>query len=483
MFENLQDKFGGVLRKLSGRGKISEANVADAMGEIRNALLEADVNYQVAKEFCDRCLEKARGQEVIKNLHPGQVMVKIVHDELVELMGPVDPQIHFVSPGPTVLMLAGLQGSGKTTTAAKLAVYCQKRGKRAVLVAADLQRPAAIDQLETLGRQIDAPVHADRENKNAVKVAREGMKFAREQGADVVIVDTAGRLHVDEVLMEEVGKIANVTSPHQIYLVCDAMTGQDAVNSAKAFNEKLELDGVVLTKFDSDTRGGAALSVKQVTGKPIKFIGSGEKLDALEEFHPDRMAGRILGMGDIVSLVERAQETFDEEQQKKMAAKMESGQLTLDDFAGQLKQMRSMGPLKQMLQMIPGLGSQMQGLDIDDKEMDRTEAIISSMTGEERRQPEVIDGSRRRRIAAGSGTEPADVSQLLKSFQAVRQMTKAMAGQGMKGRMQMMQQLGQMDMLGAKLPKLKGSGGKKLGTKTPGKLSKKERRKRRKRRK
>lgn len=481
MFEALQDKFNGVFRRLSGRGRISESNVAEAMGEVRNALLEADVNYKVVKDFCDRCVEKSRGQEVIKSLHPGQLMVKIVHDELVELMGPVDPQIHFVAPGPTVLMLAGLQGSGKTTTAAKLAVYCQKRGKKPALVAADLQRPAAIDQLETLGGQINAPVHTDRDNKNAVKVAREGLKFARDRECDVVIIDTAGRLHVDEVLMDEVSKIASVTQPHQIYLVCDAMTGQDAVNSAKAFNERLELDGVILTKFDSDARGGAALSVKEVTGKPIKFIGVGEKMDALEEFHPDRMAGRILGMGDIVGLVEKAQETFDAEKQAKMAAKMEKGQLTLDDFRDQLKQMRSMGPLKQMLEMIPGLGSQLKGVDIPESEMDQTEAIICSMTREEREHPEVIDGSRRRRIAAGSGVEPADVSQLLKGFEQMRRVTKMMAGQGMMGRMKMMQQMGNMDILGGKLPKMKSS--KSIGGSKPGKMSKKERRNRRKRRK
>ncbi|MCG3179867.1 MAG: Signal recognition particle protein [Phycisphaerae bacterium] len=481
MFEALQDKFSGVLRRLSGRGKISDANVAEAMAEVRTALLEADVNFQVVRRFCDQVMEKARGQEVIKSLHPGQLMIKIVHDQLVELMGPVDSKIHFVSPGPTVLMLAGLQGSGKTTTAAKLAVFCKKRGKRPALVAADLQRPAAIDQLQTLGDQIEAPVYRDDRTKNAVAVARDGVKFARDQGCDVVIVDTAGRLHVDAELMDEVGKIAAVVQPHQIYLVADAMTGQDAVNSAKAFNERLELDGVILTKFDSDARGGAALSVKAVTGKPIKFIGVGEKLEGLEEFHADRMAGRILGMGDVLTLVEKAQQELDAEKQAEMAEKLEKGRLTLDDFRDQLQQMRKMGPLKQMLSMIPGLGDQMKGLDIDDREMDQTEAIISSMTRQERERPEVIDGSRRRRIAAGSGTEPADVSQLLKGFEQMRRMTKMMAGQDMRGRMQMMQQMGKMDLLGAKMPKIKG--GPKLGTSSAGKLSKKERRQHRKRRK
>ncbi|MDD4889487.1 MAG: signal recognition particle protein, partial [Phycisphaerae bacterium] len=424
MFQTLQDKFGDVFRRLSGRGKISESNVAEAMAEVRTALLEADVNYQVVKNFCDAVVAKAKGQEVIQSLHPGQEMIRIVHGELVQLMGPVDAQIHYVSPGPTVLLLAGLQGSGKTTTAAKLAALCKKRGKRPMLVAADLQRPAAIDQLATLAGQVGVPIHREDNTKNAVAVARNGVKAGQAAGCDVVIVDTAGRLHVDQDMMEEVSRIAATIQPHQIYLVADAMTGQDAVNSAKAFNESLELDGVILTKFDSDARGGAALSVKQVTGKPIKFIGVGEKLDGLEEFRPEGMAERILGMGDMVGLVTKAHETFDAEQQAKMAAKLEKGNMTLDDFRQQLKQMRSMGPLKQMLEMIPGLGSQLKGMDIDDKEMDRTEAIIGSMTKKEREHPEVIDGSRRRRIAAGSGVEPQDVSQLIKGFEQTRQMTK-----------------------------------------------------------
>lgn len=478
MFQALQDKFGDIFRRLSGRGRISEANVAEAMGEVRTALLEADVNYQVVKDFCDHVVTKASGQDVLKSLHPGQVMIKIVHDELVTLMGPVDPQIHYVSPGPTILLMAGLQGSGKTTTAAKLAALCKKRGKRPMLVAADLQRPAAIDQLATLAEQAGVPIHREDNTKNAVAVARNGVKAAREAGCDVVIVDTAGRLHVDLEMMEEVSRIAQTIQPHQIYLVADAMTGQDAVNSAKAFNERLELDGVILTKFDSDARGGAALSVKQVTGKPIKFIGVGEKLDGLEEFHAERMAGRILGMGDIVSLVEKAQDKFDAEAQAKMAAKMEKGNLTLEDFRQQLKQMRSMGPLRQMLEMIPGLGSQLKGMDIDDNEMDRTDAIIGSMTVKERQHPDLIDPSRRRRIAAGSGTEPADVNQLLKGFEQTRKITKMMAGTGMMGKMKMAQQLGKIDLFANKMPNMKMPG--KGGTAAHHKLSDRERRKRRK---
>ena len=478
MFESLQDKFSDIFRRLSGQGKISDANVAEAMAEVRTALLEADVNYQVVKDFCDHVVTVATGQEVIKSLHPGQVMVKIVHDELVKLMGPVDPRIPFVTPGPTVLMLAGLQGSGKTTTAAKLAALCKKKGHRPMLVAADLQRPAAIDQLAVLAEQVGVPIYRDDKIKNAVTVARNGVKAAREANCDVVIVDTAGRLHVDGEMMDEVSNIAQIVQPHQIYLVADAMTGQDAVNSAKAFNERLELDGVILTKFDSDARGGAALSVKQVTGKPIKFIGVGEKLDGLEEFHAERMAGRILGMGDIVSFVEKAQEKFDVDQQAKLAEKLQKGNLTLDDFRQQLKQMRSMGPLKQMLEMIPGLGSQLAGMDIDEKEMDRTDAIISSMTAKERANPDVIDPSRRRRIAAGSGVEPADVSQLLKGFEQTRKLTKMMAGQGMMGRMKMAQQLGKIDMFSGRMPNMKVPG--KGGTAAQRKLTDRERRKRRK---
>lgn len=335
MFDTLTEKFNTFFRSLSGRGRISENNVLEAMREVRTALLEADVNYKVVKDFCDSVVEKALGAEVIKSLQPSQVMIKVVNDELTALMGPVDSKIYYVTPGPTVIMLAGLQGSGKTTTAAKLGKYLVSKGKQPLLVADDLQRPAAIEQLKTLGEQLNIPVYSE-ESKNAVAVARHGVKYARKQERDVVVLDTAGRLHIDTVMMEELRQVCQAVTPHQIYLVCDSMTGQDAVNSAKEFNEQLELDGVILTKLDGDTRGGAALSVKAVTGKPIKFIGIGEKLDKLEEFHPDRMASRILGMGDVVSLVEKAQEQFDEAEALQMQEKMAKGSFTFDDF---LKQM------------------------------------------------------------------------------------------------------------------------------------------------
>lgn len=454
MFEALTGKFNGVFRSLSGRGRISEKNVREAMREVRGALLEADVNYQVVKDFCDRVMEKALGAEVIKSLHPSQVMVKVVNDELTNLMGPVDSKIYYVSPGPTIIMLAGLQGSGKTTTAAKLGRLLLKQGKQPLLVADDLQRPAAIEQLKTLGDQLNIPVYSE-DSKNSVKVARNSIRHAQKNGRDVVILDTAGRLHIDVEMMGEISEVSKAVNPHQIYLVCDSMTGQDAVNSAKEFNEQLELDGVILTKMDGDARGGAALSVKAVTGKPIKFVGIGEKLDQLEEFHPDRMAGRILGMGDVVSLVEKAQEQFSEEEAVKMQAKMAKGEFTFDDFLKQMQSMRKMGGIKDMMKLIPGMGSQMAGMEIDDKEIIRIEAVVHSMTKEERRNPDVIDPSRRRRIARGSGTEPSDVSGLVKTFNQSRQMMKAISGMGMTGRMKAMKQLGNMDMFSGRMPGMK----------------------------
>jgi len=338
VFESLTEKLNSVFKSLSGRGRITESNISDAMRDVRKALLEADVNYNIVKQFCKDVRDAALGAEVIKSLHPGQVLIKIVNDELTKLMGPVDTRIYFVSPGPTIILLAGLQGCGKTTTAAKLGNYLVSKGKRPLMVADDLQRPAAIEQLKVLGEQTDIPVYSEDNSKDAVKVARHAVKHAKEQGNDVVIIDTAGRLHIDEEMMTEVANVAKAVSPHQIYLVCDAMTGQDAVNSAKEFNERLELDGVILTKLDGDARGGAALSVKAVTGKPIKFIGVGEKLDKLEEFHPDRMASRILGMGDVVTLVEKAQEQFDAEEAAKFQKKMAKGSFGFDDF---LKQMQA----------------------------------------------------------------------------------------------------------------------------------------------
>ncbi len=460
MFDALTDKFNSAFRGLSGRGRISETNVKEAMRQVRTALLEADVNYKVVKDFCDSVTQKALGAEVLKSLQPGQMMVKVVNDELTNLMGPVDSQIYYVSPGPTVILLAGLQGSGKTTTSAKLAKLLVKKGKKPLLVANDLQRPAAIQQLKTLGEQIDVPVYYEEGVKDAVKVARNGIKWAKKNAQDVVLIDTAGRLHIDSELMDELGRVCKAVNPQQIYLVCDSMTGQDAVNSAKEFNEQLELDGVILTKLDGDARGGAALSVKAVTGKPIKFIGVGEKIDNLEEFHPDRMASRILGMGDVVSLVEKAHEQFDEEEAVKMQEKMSKGSFTFDDFLKQMQSMRKMGGLKDILKLVPGMGQAMGGMNVDDKEISRIEAIVHSMNKQERRDPDMIDASRRRRIARGSGTDLMDVSGLIKTFKQTRQMMKAMSGMGAMGRMKAISQMGKG--MGEGMPGLPGMGGPKV---------------------
>ncbi len=433
MFDALTDKFNSVFKSLSGRGKITESNVSDAMREVRKALLEADVNYNVAKQFCKDVKDAALGAEVVKSLHPGQVMVKIVNDQLTQLMGPVDSKIYYVSPGPTIVMMAGLQGSGKTTTAAKLAKYItEKNSKKPLLVADDLQRPAAIDQLCTLGEQLGIEVYKEDGVKDAVRVARNGVKYAKKNGYDVVVLDTAGRLHVDAEMMDEIAAVAKAVTPQQIYLVCDAMTGQDAVNSAKEFNERLELDGVILTKLDGDARGGAALSVKAVTGKPIKFIGVGEKLDNIEEFHPDRMASRILGMGDVVTLVEKAQEQFDAEQAQKMQTKMAKGTFGFDDFLKQMQSLRKMGGMSSMLKLLPGMGA-LKDMDIDDREINKIEGIVHSMTAAERTQPDIIDASRRRRIARGSGRDVQDVAGLIKTFKRSREMMKMMAGGGAGG--------------------------------------------------
>jgi len=456
VFESLTDKFNSVFRSLSGRGRITEANIGDAMRDVRKALLEADVNYNVVKQFCKDVQKAAVGAEVIKSLHPGQVMIKIVSDELTKLMGPVDTRIYYVSPGPTIIMLAGLQGCGKTTTAAKLGKYLVSNGKRPMMVADDLQRPAAIDQLKVLGEQLDIEVYSE-ETKDAVKVARNAIKYAKEHSYDVVIIDTAGRLHIDEEMMTEVANVAKAVTPHQIYLVCDAMTGQDAVNSAKEFNERLELDGVILTKLDGDARGGAALSVKAVTGKPIKFIGVGEKLDKIEEFHPDRMASRILGMGDVVTLVEKAQEQFDAEEAAKMQKKLAKGSFGFDDFLKQMQAVKKMGGIKDMLKLMPGMGSQLKDLDLDGADIGGMEAIVHSMTLQERRDPDIIDSSRRRRIAAGAGVQPHDVSGLVKTFVRSRDMIKAMSGGGLGGLKSLlsggfnMSSLGQMMSSGKKI--------------------------------
>jgi signal recognition particle subunit SRP54 len=431
VFDALTTKFNNVFRSLSGRGRITEANVSDAMGQVRKALLEADVNYHVVKQFCKDVSQAAMGAEVINSLHPGQVMVKIVNDELTRLMGPVDTNIYYVSPGPTIIMLAGLQGCGKTTTAAKLGKYLVGKGKKTLMVADDLQRPAAIDQLKILGEQLGIEVYSE-DSKDAVKVARNAMKHAKAGGFDVVVLDTAGRLHIDEDMMNEISEVAKAVNPHQIFLVCDSMTGQDAVNSAKEFNTRLELDGVILTKLDGDARGGAALSVKAVTGKPIKFIGVGEKLDKLEEFHPDRMASRILGMGDVVTLVEKAQEQFDAGEAEKMQKKMAKGTFGFDDFLKQMQAVRKMGGLGSIMKLMPGMG-QLGDLNVDEKEITRIEGIVHSMTLAERKNPDILNASRRRRVAAGAGTDVHQVASLVKTFEKTRDMMKTISGGGLGG--------------------------------------------------
>jgi len=474
MFESLTEKFNSVFRSLAGRGRITEANVSDAMRDVRKALLEADVSYNVVKQFCKDVTQAAIGADVIKSLHPSQVMVKIVSDELTRLMGPVDTSIYFVSPGPTVIVLAGLQGGGKTTTAAKLAKYLVEKGRRPLLVADDLRRPAAIEQLIILGRQIGIDVYSE-DSKNSVKVAKNSVRHAEKQGYDVVVLDTAGRLHIDEEMMTEVADVAKAINPHQIYLVCDAMTGQDAVNSAREFNERLELDGVILTKLDGDARGGAALSVKAVTGKPIKFIGVGEKLDKLEEFHPERMAGRILGMGDVVTLVEKAQDQFEVEEALKMQKKIAKGSFGFDDFLKQMQAVKKMGGVKDLLKMMPGMGSQLDDMDIDDGQFQQMEGIVHSMTSQERRQPDVIDSSRRRRIAAGAGVQPNDVSGLVKTFKRSRDMLKAMSGGKLGGLKNLLSGGFNMDTLGAAMSagrKIKQRSKRKRIVKRKGKIKK-----------
>jgi signal recognition particle subunit SRP54 len=462
MFENLSQKLGGVLRSLTGRGRLTESNIQEACEAVRTALLEADVNYQVAGDFVEQVRKDAIGQEVLKTLRPDQVFVKVIYDELVRLMGPVDPKIPYQSPGPTVIMMAGLQGSGKTTTCGKLALLVQAKGHRPLLVACDCHRPAAIEQLMIVGSQAGTPVYSEGLG-DPVRIAKKGVRAAAEQNCDVVIVDTAGRLHIDLAMMQEARDIAKAVNPDQVYLVCDAMTGQDAVASAKEFNATLELSGVILTKLDGDARGGAALSVKAVTGKPIKFIGVGEKLDRLEEFHPERMANRILGMGDVVSLVEKAQAATSAEEAARMQEKLRTAQFGLDDFLGQIKQMRRMGPLKELLAMVPGMGSALKDLPIDEQELDQTEAMICSMTPAERTNPDLIDSSRRRRIARGSGTEPQDVASLVKSFGQVKDLVRQMKGAGAfgGGRAAAAQQMSQINLFGPQRKKRQRSARKK----------------------
>lgn len=429
LFSGLSDRLQGILKKLRGQGKLSESDVAECLREVRLALLEADVNFRVVKDFIARVKERSVGHEVLESLNPAQQVVKIVHEELTAMMGGTNSRILMASEPPTVIMMAGLQGSGKTTTAAKLARYFVGQGKRPLLVAADLYRPAAIEQLKTLGTQIDVPVYYQTGETNLTELVKNIREYAMSHLRDIVIIDTAGRLQVDEAMMEELKKVRAYVKPHEVLLVVDAMTGQEAVNVADTFNKEIGLDGVILTKLDGDARGGAALSVRAVTGKPIKFVGSGEKTEALEIFHPDRMSSRILGMGDMLSLIEKAQEAFDKDKAVALEKKLRKDDFTLDDFLSQMQTIRKMGSFEQILGMIPGLGSKMKGLadmQVDEKDMNRVEAIIRSMTKKERKDPLIINGSRRKRIAAGSGTRVQDVNRLLKQFLEARKMMKRM---------------------------------------------------------
>jgi signal recognition particle subunit SRP54 len=427
MFDSLTNRLGGVFERLRGKGRLTEADVDAALREVRLALLEADVNVAVARSFLNRVKERAIGAEVTKSLTPGQQVVKIVHEELITTLGAKAESLTAASSPPQTILMVGLQGSGKTTTAAKLAKRLKSSGKRPLLVAADLQRPAAIDQLETLGGRIGVPVHVDRKGK-APKLVKEAMKRSRTDGFDVVIVDTAGRLQIDRELMAELAAVRKVADPDDVLLVVDSMTGQDAVNVAQGFLEQTDITGLVFSKLDGDARGGAAISAREVTGRPIKFIGVGEGIDDLEVFHPERLASRILGMGDVMTLIERAEATWDQEQAEQAAEKMLKAQFTLEDFLDQFQQIRQMGPLNQLLGMLPGAASALKNADVSEKDLSRVEAIIRSMTPEERRNPKVIDGSRKRRIARGSGTTPQDVNGLLRQFAETQKMMKAFAG-------------------------------------------------------
>ncbi|MDY4140630.1 MAG: signal recognition particle protein [Eubacteriales bacterium] len=432
-FEGLSEKLQGALRKMTGKGKLTEQTVKEGMREVRMALLEADVNYAVAKDFIKKVTEKCVGQEVLASLTPGQQVIKIVSEEMTELMGGTNARLTWSSSLPTIYMLCGLQGAGKTTMAAKLAGYLAKQGKKPMLAACDIYRPAAIKQLQVVGEQVKVPVF-EKGTQDPVKTAKEAVEYARYYGRDVLIIDTAGRLHIDTELMDELARIKEAVKPQEILLVVDAMTGQDAVNVAKAFNEKLSVDGVILTKLDGDTRGGAALSVRAVTGKPIKFSGIGEKLTDIEPFHPDRMASRILGMGDVLTLIDKASEAFDEHDVDKLARKARTADLTLEDFLEQMQSMKKIG-LKSMIEMLPGMSG--KDIDVDENAMKKPEAIIRSMTPQERRNPGILNASRRKRIAAGSGTTVQDVNQLIRQFDQAKQMMKQMTQMKGKGRLRM----------------------------------------------
>jgi signal recognition particle subunit SRP54 len=489
MFDALTDKFNDVFRAFSGKGKISEENIRESMREVRTALLEADVNFKVVKDFTEAVIEKAIGQEVIKSLKPGELMVKIVHDELLALLGPVDTSIMFVQPGPTVIMMCGLQGSGKTTTTGKLAKFLLGKGHHPMLAAADLQRPAAVQQLRVLGEQVGVPVytddtkiapHGEVTKGAAVAVCRAAIAQAKSTGRDVVILDTAGRLAIDTELMNELKEINTQLKPHQIFLVLDSMTGQDAVETARRFNEQLELDGLILTKLDSDTRGGALLSAKMVTGKPVKFLGTGEKLDGLEEFRPEGMATRILGMGDLVGLANQAIEKFDAEETARLQAKMEKGNLSLEDFMNQMSQVRKLGPMGKVMGMIPGMGELTKTLGqnegLIETQMNRMRAIYDSMTKAERKKPDMLDGNRRRRIARGAGVQTNDVGQFMKQYEMMRDTMRALGGGGMAGKMRMLQ-----SVMGGGLAGLANGGSSLLRTKKSGWMAPKDRNKKKKR--
>ena len=444
MFENLSDRLERSFKILKGEGKITEINVAETLKDVRRALLDADVNYKVAKTFTDTVKEKALGMNVLTAIKPGQLMVKLVHDELAELMGGQAVDLKLENK-PAIILMSGLQGSGKTTFSGKLAnMLKNKRHKKPLLVACDVYRPAAIQQLHVVGEQVGVPVYSELENKDVISIAEHALQEAKAKGNDVVIVDTAGRLAIDEQMMDEIERLKNFLNPDETLFVVDSMTGQDAVNTAKEFNDRLDFDGVVLTKLDGDTRGGAALSIRTVVTKPIKFIGTGEKMEAIDVFHPSRMADRILGMGDVVSLVERAQEQFDEEEAKRLEKKLRKNQFDFNDFMGQIQQIKKMGNIKDLASMIPGVGKQIKDLDIDDDAFKGIEAIINSMTPYERSHPDILNQSRRMRIAKGSGTKVEEVNRLLKQFEQTRKMMKMVAGGGMGGMMRGMRGMPKM---------------------------------------
>ena len=434
-FEGLSSRLQEITRKLKGKARITESDLKEVLREVKFALLDADVNYKIVKDFVKVIEEKALGQDVLKSLTPGQQVIKIVKDELVELLGGESSKINFTSNPPTIIMLVGLQGSGKTTTAGKLANLIRKQGKNPLLVACDVYRPAAIKQLQVVGKQLNVPVYTNEQSKDVVMIAKQAINVAMSKLNDVIILDTAGRLHIDEELMQELKNLKSSVRPHEILLVVDSMTGQDAVNVAESFNSNLGIDGVVLTKLDGDTRGGAALSVKKVTGKPIKFAATGEKLGDIEEFHPDRMASRILGLGDVLSIIEKAEETFDEEEALKMEKKLRKQKFDLEDYLAQLRQVKKMGSFSSILKMLPGMGN-LKNIQIDDKEFDKVEAMICSMTLEERRNPKILNGSRRLRIAKGSGTTVQDINKFINSFEMTQKMMKKLTNN--KGAMKKM---------------------------------------------